>query len=299
MRKNLGAILLALSGFLLVVGLLALVWAPGQVKKLPLDVNSVTHLSGTVSKLGSPESPVKVESISKVDSDASDDEIAVWVNTSCVVIDVDDAPNCVDGTDERLVSASTDVFATDRVSAEAVKEFEGLPDDATTHVGLINKWPFESEKKDYEYWDGTADAAVPAVYDRTDTLEGVDLYVYKIDVKDADIEVAEGVAGTYDNSMEIWVEPTTGAILQQSQDQQRYLESGSKVLDLKIKFTDDQVKESASDAKDNVSKINLITTTIPIVALSAGVIALVAAILLILGNRRSGGAQGRRGSGTV
>ncbi len=296
MRKNLGAILLALSGFLLVVGLLALIWAPGQVKKLPLDVNSVTHLSGTVSKLGSDEQPVKVESISKVDSDASDDDVAVWVNTSCVVIDVDDAPNCVDDSDERLVSASTDVFATDRVSAEAVEEFKGLPDDATKHVGLINKWPFDTEKKDYEYWDGTADAAVKAVYDRTDELEGVDLYVYKIDIKDADIEVADGVAGTYDNAGEVWVEPVTGAILQQSQDQQRYLADGTKVLDLKIKFTDDQVKESASDAKDNVGKINLLTSTIPIVALSAGVIALLAAVLLILGNRRAGT---RRDSGTA
>ncbi|WP_269217248.1 DUF3068 domain-containing protein [Nocardioides sp. cx-173] len=289
-RKFLAPILLGLGCLLLVVGLMCLAWAPGQVKKLPLDVVSVTNLSGTVSKQGAPESPVKVESITKVDSSASDDETAAWVNTSCVVIDRDDPPSCVDGDDERLVSASTDVFASDRVTALAVSDFEGLP-EATEHEGLINKWPFGAEKKDYEYWDGTAGAAFPAVYDRTEDVEGVECYVYQVDISDEEIEVAEGVPGTYDQAVEIWVEPTTGAILQQTQDQQRFLEDGTQVLDLKIAFTEDQVKESSSDAKDNVARLNLITKTVPIVGLSAGAILILAGILLLLGARRGRGAS--------
>ncbi|HYF72186.1 MAG TPA: porin PorA family protein, partial [Nocardioides sp.] len=118
-RKWLGMALFGVGAFLLVAGVLATVWAPGVVKKTPLDVNQVTHLEGTVKKIDPatgelPENPVKVESITKTDSEASDGEIASWVQTTCVVIDVDDAPNCVEGNDPRLVSASTDVFATDR-----------------------------------------------------------------------------------------------------------------------------------------------------------------------------------------
>ena len=153
-RKVFGLVLLGLGAFLLVVGVMTTVWAPGQLKKLPLDVNTTTHLDGVVKKYDAAtgelvENPVKVESITKVDSNASDDKTAVWVNTSCVVIDIDDAPNCVDGDDPRLVSASTDVFATDRVTAEAVGDFKGLPDDAVPHEGLVNKWPFDTQKKDY------------------------------------------------------------------------------------------------------------------------------------------------------
>ena len=71
-------------------------------------------------------------------------------------------------------------------------------------------------------------------------MQGVDVYVYAITISDAPIEIAEGVDGTYDNEIEIWVEPKTGAIQQQTQDQQRYLADGTQVLDLKIGFTEDQ-----------------------------------------------------------
>ena len=114
MRKILGPVLVGLGAFLVAVAIVALVWAPGVVKKTPIDVETTTNLSGTVSKLGSPEQPVKVQSITRTDTDASTDEVAMWFATSCVVIDVNDAPDCVDGDDERLVSASNDVLATDR-----------------------------------------------------------------------------------------------------------------------------------------------------------------------------------------
>lgn len=291
MRKILGPILLGLGAFLIVAGALCVTWAPGQVKKLPLDVDQTTNLSGTVRKLDTAtgelvENPVKVQSITKVDADASDDETAVWANTSCVVIDIDDAPDCVDGEDARLVSADTDVFATNRVTAEAVPDFEGLPDDAVPHEGLVNKWPFDSEKQDYEYWDGTTETARPALYDREDELLGVDVYVYTISIADADIEIAEGVPGTYDNEIEIWVEPTTGAIQQQTQDQQRYLADGTQVLDLKVGFTEDQLQISADDAEANLAQLKLILFWVPVVGFVGGGLAVIAGVLLMLSARR-------------
>ena len=291
MRKILGPVLVGLGAFLVAVAIVALVWAPGVVKKTPIDVETTTNLSGTVSKLGSPEQPVKVQSITRTDTDASTDEVAMWFATSCVVIDVNDAPDCVDGDDERLVSASNDVFATDRVTALALPDFEGLPADAVPHEGLVNKWPFDSEKKDYEYWDGTTGSAVPAVFDREETLLGVDVYVYKVSIVDAPIEVAEGVDGTYTNTIEIWVEPKTGAIQQQTQDQQRYLADGTQALDLKVGFTDEQLQTNADDAKDNMGRLALMLTWVPIAGFVAGGLALVAGLLLLRGGR---GAHDRR-----
>jgi hypothetical protein len=293
-RKVFGLILLGLGAFLLVVGVMTTVWAPGQLKKLPLDVNTTTHLDGVVKKLDPAtgelvENPVKVQSISKVDSDASDDSTAVWVSTSCVVIDIDDAPDCVDGDDPRLVSADTDVFATDRVTAEAVPDFKALPDDAVPHEGLVNKWPFDTQKKDYTYWDGTVGEALPAIYDREETFQGVDCYVFKISIADAPIEIAEGINGTYDQQIEIWVEPTTGAIQQQKQDQQRYLDDGTPVLDLTVGFTEEQQKTFADDAKSNLSGLRLLLFWVPLVGFIVGGLCLVAAILILLSTRRSGG----------
>lgn len=290
-RKWFGMVLLGVGAFLLVAGLLATVWAPGLVKKTPLDVNQVTHLEGTVQKLDPltgdfPENPVKVESITKTDSDHSDGEIVSWVQTTCVVIDVNDAPDCVDGDDERLVSASTDVFASDRVTALAVNDTDYLPADATPHEGLMNKWPFDAEKTTYPFWDGTAGHAIDAVYDRTETLAGIECYVYQASITDAPIEIAEGIDGTYDNDIEIWVEPKTGAIQQQTQDQQRYLEDGTQVLDLKIGFTDEQIQQFADDARTNMQMLATVTVWMPVVGFAGGALCVLAGLALLLAARR-------------
>jgi hypothetical protein len=292
-RKVFGLVLVGLGAFLLVIGLMAVAWAPAKVKKLPLDVNTTTLLDGTVRKLDAStgelvENPVKVQSITKVDSKASDDSTAVWVQTSCVVIDIDDAPDCVDGDDPRLVSADTDVFATDRVNAESVPDFDGLPADATPHDGLVNKWPFDAEQKDYTYWDGTTGQAWPAVFDREDSLLGVDCYVYTISIEDAPIEIAEGIPGTYTNQIEIWVEPETGAIQQQTQNQQRYLDDGTQVLDLNIGFTEDQQQQFADDADTNMGQLRLMLFWIPLVGFVGGGLAIIAGALLLLTGRGSG-----------
>ncbi len=76
---------------------MCLLWAPGVVKKTPLDVNSTTHLSGEAEKLnvatGELESnPVKATSVTKSDSKTSSDTVVAWTNTSCLLIDRDDCP---------------------------------------------------------------------------------------------------------------------------------------------------------------------------------------------------------------
>ncbi|GAB2447307.1 hypothetical protein GCM10027062_31230 [Nocardioides hungaricus] len=297
-RKVFGFVLLGLGAFLLVAGIIATTWAPGVVKKTPLDVEQFTSLDGVVKKIDVEtgelvENPVKVQSITKTDSNASTDDVAVWVQTSCVVIDIDDAPDCVDGKDPRLVSADTDVFATDRVTAEAVADFAGLPADAVPHEGLVNKWPFDSEKKDYDYWDDATGQVWPAVYTRTDSLLGVDVYVYTITIGNAPIEIAQGTPGTYDNTIEIWVEPKTGAIQEQTQDQQRYLEDGTQVLDLKIGFTEDQQQAFADDAKANMLLLSIVTFWLPVVGFVGGGLCVVAGGVLLLGARRNGSASER------
>ena len=295
-RKWFGLVMLGVGTFLLVAGLLATVWAPGVVKKTPLDVNQVTHLEGTVRKLDtatgefpSEPVPVKVESITRSDSKASDGDNASWVQTTCVVIDVDDAPNCVDGEDPRLVSASTDVFATDRVSGLAVNDTDNLPPDAVPHEGLMNKWPFDAEKRTYPFWDGTAGRAFEAVYDREDSIKGIDVYVYKVAIEDAPIEIAKGVDGTYDNQVEVWVEPKTGAIQQQTQDQQRYLADGTQVLDLKIGLTEESLDQFAEDARANMRLLAAITVWLPIVGFAGGALCVLAGFALLLTARRRRG----------
>lgn len=290
MRKIIGPVLLGLGGFLLMAAIISTTWAPGVVKKTPTDVNTTTFLSGTANKLnvatGELESnPINTTSVTMVDSDVSDENVVAWVNTSCTVIDVDNPPNCVDGDDDRLISASIDTFATSRTTGLAVNDEKFRADESVPHDGLVNKWPFDSEKKTYPYWDGTAGGAFDAVYDRTENLDGLEVYVYKVSIVDAPIDIAEGVPGTYSSAKEIFVEPGTGAIVNQTEDQQRYLEDGDLVLDLQAAFTDEQQEKDIASAKDNVATVDLILTTVPIVGFVGGILCLLAGALLVFRGR--------------
>ncbi len=287
MRKNLGLVLIGLGACLLIAGLMGSVWAPGKVKKTPLDVNSVTHLEGEVAAVqtGSETVPVRATSTTLADSDASDDDTVVFVNTSCLVVDEGDPADCVEADDERLISASTDVFATDRVSGLA-EESDGLPDDAVPHEGLVNKFPFDTEKKTYPYWDSVIGGSVDAVYDRTEDVDGVETYVFIVTIEDLETEIAEGVDGVYNDVKTIYVEPLTGAILQQTDDQQRETVDGTQVLDLQLGFTQEQQEQSADDARDNIGLIRLATRTAPIVGFVGGGILLAVGLFLTLAGRR-------------
>ena len=299
MRKII-LVLLGLGSFLLVAALMCTLWAPGVVKKTPIDINNKTLLSGVAQRLDSatgelgPVSKIRILSITQADGDKSDDEVVVFKAGSCVVVNEDgNAPDCVDGDDPRLVTADESTFATDRVTALAVDNGDYLPKDSPQYEGLVNKWPFDAEKKTYPYWDGTVGEAVDAVFDGTEEVGGVDTYRYKINIDEAPIEVAEGVDGTYTNEVVIWVEPKTGAIQNQSQDQQRYLADGTQVLNLQAQFTGAQIEQSAEDTESNLSLLTLVTKTVPWSASSLGGLCLLVALGLFLRDRSRPATQAR------
>ena len=220
-------------------GVLALVWAPGVIKKTPLDVDTRTLYEGEGGqdqhghRTSSSLEPVYAMQETKADSENSSDEHVLFVETSCLVVDTGGDRVCVDDNDPNLLTADIDIFATDRVTALAVAD-PNLPPDAVVHEGLVNKWPFDVEKKTYPYWDGLLGRPVDMVYDDTEEILGLETYRFVATVEDEPVEVAEGVPGTYSNVVTVNVDPTTGSIVKGAQDQQRYLDDGTQVLDVDI-----------------------------------------------------------------
>jgi hypothetical protein len=304
MRKIVGFVLLALGAALLAVGIVTTAWAPGVVKKTPLDVDTTTYLDGTAARLGAEERPVRITSVTRTDSEASDDATAVFVAVQCVVFtDEGDVPDCGDTTeetdnvtgdegDERVLSITIDKFATDRVSALAVDEEGYVPEDSRgdQHDGIVNKFPFDAEKKTYDYWDGLTAQSWPAEFVAEEDVEGLATYHYQVQIESDDAEVIEGETGGYTNTVDIWVEPKTGGIVQQSQQQTRSLD-GTEVLSLSAQFTDEQVTTSVEEAEDNIARLELVTKTLPLVGFIGGIVLLLAGAAVVL--------LGRRGRGTA
>ena len=64
------------------------------------------------------------------------------------------------------MTAGTDRFATDRVTAVAVNDEKYVGVGAEPHEGLVNKFPFDVEQKTYPIWDGLLGRAVEATFVR-------------------------------------------------------------------------------------------------------------------------------------
>ena len=288
MRKTVGFVLLGLAGFLLTAALLAQFYVPGQVQKTPLDVDTTTRLSGTAAMLPSGSgSAVKAVRRSVADGEASDDQVIVFDTFSCLITDPDGtAPDCVDDTDpdKRLVTAGTDRFATDRVTATAVNEERYVGVGAEPHDGLVNKFPFDVQQETYPFWDGLVGRAVNAEFQGEEDIDGLRTYKFLVSLVDEPAEISNGVSGLYSTEKTMWVDQGTGSIIDQSEAQVRKLDDGTTVLDVELSFTDETVAESVEEAKANNSQLSLVARA-PIVLGILGVLALAGGLFLTLAGR--------------
>lgn len=287
MRRVIGYILAGLAGFLLCTAVLLMVYAPGKAKVTPLNIDSTTKLSGTARALPDGSSgPIKAVARTVVDSAASDSQVAVFDQFTCLMKG-SDGPDCVDDKDKqkRLISATTSRVAGDRGTAMAVNDEKYTEQSGTPVEGLVVKFPFDVEKKTYPYWDGTVGKAVDATFQGEEDLEGLTAYKFVVDIPETKVEIAKGIMGTYKDRKEIWVDPATGGPVKQAEQQVRMLD-GKPILDIDLAFTADQVSSSVKDAKANGSQLALIGKG-PWFAGILGLLAALAAAFALMGARRN------------
>ncbi|NHA67247.1 DUF3068 domain-containing protein [Phycicoccus flavus] len=289
MRKATGLVLLGLFGFLLVTAALTWLYVPGQLKKTPLDVDSTTRLAGQGTYLDEPEGPVAATSHSVADPANSDGSTVVFDTFTCVLRNpAGDVPDCLSGKDERTIILSSDRFATDRVTGLAVDAPKA--DLARPHEGLVNKWPFDPEKRTYAYWDGLLGRAVEATFEDEESVDGVATYRYHVAVDDQPAEITKGIQGNYSTDKTLWVDRTTGAIIDQQEHQVRSLPDGGTALDMRLGFTQDTVAANVASAKETNTQLGLLRIA-PLVLLVLALLALAGGVALV---RSTAGAPARR-----
>ncbi|OAB87162.1 hypothetical protein AWH69_12470 [Janibacter melonis] len=280
-----------LGAFLVALALIANFYAADQVKRTPLDTDSVTRLEGKASVFDGKkmvDTPVKASSTTLASSEDSTKDVVVFHNSSCLVKDTGDTPDCVSAADpkNRLIAASTDVFAAHRRTGLAVNNFDGLPADAEEKSGLINKFPFDVEKKTYPFWDSYVGMPIDATFEGVEQLKGLETYKFTYLVEGGDIEIG-GAPGEYDTEKTMWIDPVTGAIQDQHQKIVQRMADGQEVIDLDFKFTEETVAANVKSAKESGDRLALIGSTVPLVAGFLGLALLVAGLVLFLLGRRS------------
>ncbi len=296
MRSIVASVLVGLGAFLLVGAGLLRFYAPGRAEKTPLDLNITTVADGPAT-YGGKQVQLQATRTVRVDSAASDSDVVVVVEGLCIVVKIDNPPACVSAADakQRLVSFTNDRVAADRKSAESVNTAKYREyvngDESVRHKGLTYKWPFNAKKKSYLFYDPASLQAPEAKYLRTEKIAGIDCYVYEATEKNLDVDVTPGLAGKYDDTRTVWIDPVTGTIVKGVEHQVRRVAADSSVaLDTTLTFDAKTIKYQANKAKDGRDKIDLLTLWLPIGGLVLGLAGLVGAFFVLRG--RSPGRAG-------
>jgi hypothetical protein len=294
MARRVGFVLVFVGLFLLFFGLFERVYAYPRLKKAPLDQYSQPVATGTGTYFN--RSPDKLTEINgaqlknvrtvRGDVKAGTDEVAVW----------DSFNSTVDTADQGVITATQERIALDRVTAQSVQCCGENP----RHQGLTLKFPFDTQKTAYQFWDGPAQRALPAAFTRTEKLNGLTVYRFeqridRLDVGDQDIPgTLAGEPDTpsvqtnivYSNTKTLWVEPATGIIVKAQQDASQVLETegGEQVLtllDAVLTYDEATVDHNADDASSGANRLRLLGTILPFAALLLGLVTIGAGLVLL------------------
>lgn len=301
MRRFAAPVLIGLGMFLIVGALLLKFYAYPRLAVVPKDQNSVTELSATgatvfdVTTLQQITTDLSIKATTRGDVKAAEnapDGAVVWVGTQTVK-----------KSDGGIISQSSDITAMDETTAEAVNCC-GVAVDVVNGVGtpvvrkgLVFKFPFNTEKKDYQVWDDTLGAAATAKYAGESEILGMKVYKFTMDIPETVVgtrEVPASVLGlegtdlvnadsTYAVQRQIFVEPAIGAIIDRIDDQRAALTYDDAELvttEAEISYTDAQVKSNVDDYKSKAKLLAGARTTYPLIAGLLGLLALGVGLLL-------------------
>jgi hypothetical protein len=286
MRRIASLVLLALGVALIVAAPMLRFYVYPNLAKTPINQYAESIAPGT----GTVFDPVTLTERHDValvahrrlrgDVVASSDNVGVW----------DESVVLSDGSG-KMVNTTVDRVAWDRKTAEAVnccgEAVDGVP---TKHKGLSYKFPFNTKKTTYQFFDTTAKAASAMVYKSQERIKGLTVYRFQQRVEPVQIGVLEvpgNLVGSteasvvsprfYDNTRTVWVEPRTGVIIKGQEQQHQVLRDASgadktTLVGVTLTFNDLTQTRQANLAKKGIRDIRNASLYGPLAALIVGLI---------------------------
>ena len=182
--------------------------------------------------------------------------------------------------------------------------------DPVKRAGIEFKWPFLTEKRDYEYFDAQARVTKPIHYKGTQTFRGVDVYYFEQTIPWTKVPfpktVVKGITpeslaktGTtrwYTTVRKFWVEPTTGAPVYGEEIQKNELRGGTLLGDRDkvtvfaghVKMREDYIRDTVDLVKSQRLLVLLMTSYLPWGFLGLGLLLLALSLWLEARSRRPG-----------
>ncbi|MCL3818533.1 DUF3068 domain-containing protein [Aeromicrobium wangtongii] len=299
MGKKLGTVALFLGAFVLALAVLSKFYMYDRLAVVPLNQDAVSEattapgadaeyldVAAGLKVTNGPLKNVKVVrgdvEASKKASKALDRDIAVWD-----IYDFTDTPSFDAKSGESPLTGTDDRVAFDRNTGEAVKyedtksEGDGKVVKPADVKGLYFKFPFDAQKKTYQFWDGTLRKATPVKYVGEGEVKGLKVYKYRQTIepiKSGTIDVPGDLVGQtaatvtadqiYSSVTNYSIEPVTGVVIWGQTAQDNYLElDGERVLTTTkatLSYTDANVTKNVDDYKSKAMLLTAVNTWIPI-----------------------------------
>jgi hypothetical protein len=329
---------MGLGAALLTAAVLLTTYTAGKIEKIPLDIDETLVSSGT----GTALDPASLSATRFViDNDVplvSQQAITVETpaNAQVVTLQVGTSVRRTDRQQENgLLLAMVDTVTLNRRTAQAVSDDERpggsvqkprtFDDDkpstniALPHEGLAYRFPFNTEKKSYPFFDAIAQKPFDANYDGEDDVNGLTTYRFTQNVGyDADGKLVDPIkyASLYDRNEDgevtaraelwglpgdpyepitmtrfyaaqrtFWVDPVTGVVVKAQEHANHYyardpLNPEMALADYKVTSTEQTVESQVAAARDERDRVALWSRILPISFTAAGLVALVGAGLL-------------------
>lgn len=313
MRRKTSLVLLALAVFFAALSPLLRWYAFPRLAKIPanqyqdmvLEAKDATLLDyGTMTAKKVP----KVTIVQTLKGDvAASEKIEKTVGKDVVVWD---GLSYVQGPDGKMVSEIPERYIFDAHSQAPVHAPGEMVDgDPVKRTGIEFKWPFLTEKRDYEYFDAQTRTTNPIHYEGTRTFRGVPVYYFEQTIPWTQVPfpktmpvkgiTPETVAKTgttrwYTTVRRFWVEPLTGAPVYGEEIHKEELRGGTllggreKVTAFAghVKMREDYIEHTVDLVQSNRLLVLLMTSYLPWGFATLGVALLLLALWLEARSRR-------------
>ena len=301
MRRTVAVVLIALGVFCLAMAPLMRTWVASSLMKTPLDYYSELVNTGQADYFNIEDveqvedAEVEAHTTVRADVASSSDETAVWDQFTWIK----------DGETDFGISSTSRRAGHDRVTGEGVDCCDPMVDDVSvTQDGQLWKFPFFTEQRDYEFYETTVQETLPIEFDGVETIDGVEAYRFVQTVEPTVIDeqtVPRDVAGLggdgdvtgdveYSVTRTYWIEPTSGAPINLSEDQKRVVVvDGEEVLTMlegELSYDDATIDSAIENTEQARQFLPLLHTTLPIGSLIVGVGFIGVAVVLLVTGRR-------------
>ncbi|WP_399924069.1 DUF3068 domain-containing protein [Streptomyces kanamyceticus] len=242
-----------------------------------------------------------VEASEEIEKSA-DRDVVVW-----------DALSYIEDSEGKMVSKVPERYIFDAHSQEPVHATgESVDGDPVKRQGIEFKWPFLTEKRDYEYFDAQARVTKPIHYKGTQTFRGVRVYYFEQTIPWTEVPFPKtmpvkgitpkslaktGTTRWYTTVRKFWVEPVTGAPVYGEEIQKNELRGGTllggrdkvTVFAGHVKMREDYIESTVDLVKSQRVLVLLLTSYLPWGFLGLGLLLLALSLWLeARGRRRSG-----------